>query len=355
MATNVWYWIAFGAFVLLLLALDLGVFHRRAEKVNVKQALLWSAFFISLAVAFNLGIYFIYGGDKALEFMTGYLIEQSLSVDNLFVFAVVFSYFAIPPKYQHRILFWGILGALFMRATMIGVGTALIDRFHWLIYVFGAFLIYTGIKLALRGEEPIEPEKNLVIRLARKVIPILPRHPGGEFFVRQNGKRYATPLFLALLVIEVSDLIFAVDSIPAIFAITTDPFVVYTSNVFAILGLRSLYFALAAILTLFHYLKYGLSVVLVFVGVKMVGSPFFHIPIGIALGVVAGILLLSVVASWLWPPKEVSPDAAPDAAPDAPSEAPAAEIPPRVDGMSPAARVAPTEQSRASGGRRPKS
>jgi tellurite resistance protein TerC len=290
-------WIAFNVFVLGMLALDLGVFHRKAHAVSVREALAWSCVWIFLAVLFGLGVYFVRGGEKALEFLTGYVIEWSLSVDNLFVFLVIFSYFAVPPIYQHRVLFWGILGALVMRAIFIAVGAALLSAFHWMIYVFGGFLVFTGIKLLFAGDEKIEPEKNPAVRLLRRFMPITAEYHGQRFFVRINGRRWATPLLLVLVVVETTDVIFAVDSIPAIFAITLDPFIVYTSNVFAILGLRALFFLLAGIMEMFRYLKVGLAFVLCFVGVKMVIVDFYKIPIGISLGVVAGILALSILAS----------------------------------------------------------
>jgi tellurite resistance protein TerC len=304
MEVNVWFWVGFNTFVLILLVLDLGVFHRRAHSIGVKEALLWTSFWISLALGFNLGIYLLYGSEPALAFLTGYLVEESLSVDNLFVMALIFSYFKVPQQYQHRVLFWGIMGAIIMRAGMIFVGVSIIDRFHWAIYLFGAFLILTGIRMALQDEMHIEPEKNPVVRAARRIIPVTPTYREGKFFVRESGRLMATPLFIVVLMVEVTDLVFAVDSIPAILGITTDPFIVYTSNVFAILGLRSLYFALAAILGIFHYLKFGLSLILIFIGVKMVCEGMFHIPIGIALGVVATILAGSIFASILWPSKE---------------------------------------------------
>ena len=257
---TLWIWIGFNAFVLLMLALDLGVFHRKAHVVSLKESLAWTAVWVALALLFNVGICHYIGSQKALEFFTGYLIEKSLSVDNIFVFALLFSYFAVPPIYQHKVLFWGILGALVMRAIMIGVGVALIAKFAWIIYVFGAFLILTGIKMIVKREEEIHPERNPLVALVQTFMPVTSDYRGDRFFVHENGVRMATPLFVVLLLVEFTDLIFAVDSIPAIFAVTTDPFIVYTSNVFAILGLRSLYFALAGVLDKFHYLKIGLGV-----------------------------------------------------------------------------------------------
>ena len=292
-------WIAFNLFVLGMLALDLGIFHRKAHAVSIKEASIWSAVWILLALVFNLGIYFVWGQEKALEFLTGYVIEKSLSVDNLFVFLMIFQYFATPAIYQHRILFWGIVGALAMRAIFIATGAALLENFHWMIYVFGAFLIVTGIKMLLQGDEKLEPDKNPVVRLFQRWVPITNEYQGQRFFVRREGKIHATLLMLVLIVVETTDVIFAVDSIPAIFAITTDPFIVYTSNVFAILGLRALYFMLAGVMQMFVYLKVGLSFVLCFVGAKMLVVDFYKIPIGISLGVVAGILILSVAVSLL--------------------------------------------------------
>jgi len=297
MDSQLFLWVIFNIFVLGILALDLLVLHRKAHTVSLREALIWSCVWVSLALIFCLGIYLSRGGEKALEFLTGYVIEWSLSVDNLFVFLVIFSYFAVPPIYQHRVLFWGILGALVLRAAFIATGTALLANFHWMIYVFGGFLIFTGIKLLCAGEEQIEPEKNPAVRLVRRFIKITPAYEGQRFFIRKEGKLWATPLFLVLVVVETTDVIFAVDSIPAIFAITLDPFIVYTSNVFAILGLRALFFLLAGVMEMFHYLRVGLSFVLCFVGAKMLIADFYKIPIGISLGVVAGILLLSILAS----------------------------------------------------------
>ena len=296
-------WIVFNVFVLGMLALDLGVFHRKAHAVSLKEALVWCCVWVSLALTFNAGIYIWSGPEKALEFLTGYLIEYSLSVDNVFVFAIIFSYFAVPAAYQHRVLFWGIVGALVLRAIFIAMGAALLTAFHWMIYVFGGFLIITGIKLLLTGDHKLEPEKNPVVRLVRRVMRVTHEYHGQHFFLWNNGHLWVTPLFLVLVVIESTDVIFAMDSIPAIFGITLDPFIVYTSNVFAILGLRSLYFVLAGIMDMFRYLKVGLSFVLCFVGAKMMIVDLYKIPIGVSLGVVAGILALSIVASLLFQPK----------------------------------------------------
>jgi tellurite resistance protein TerC len=292
-------WIGFNIFVLGMLALDLGIFHRKAHTVSIKEAGLWSAVWILLALIFNAGIFIFWGRAPGLEFLTGYLIEKSLSVDNLFVFLMIFHYFATPAEYQHRVLFWGILGALVMRAIFIGVGATLLENFHWMIYVFGGFLIVTGIKMLLQGDHKIDPAKNPAVRLMRRLMPITTEYQGQRFLIRKNGKSWATPLLLVLVVVETTDVIFAVDSIPAIFAITRDPFIVYTSNVFAILGLRALYFLLAGVLEMFRYLKIGLSLVLCFVGAKMVIVDIYEIPILSSLAVVASILGLSVLASLL--------------------------------------------------------
>lgn len=301
MDTSLPIWIAFNIFVVCMLALDLLVFHRHAHVVKVKEALLFSAFWIALALAFNVVIWWWQGPEVALQFFTGYLIEKSLSIDNLFVFLLIFSYFAVPSIYQHRVLFWGVLGALVMRFVFIVAGAALLARFHWLIYVFGVFLIFTGLRMARKGDEEIHPEKNPVVNFVRRLMPVTPDYQGGRFFIRDMGRLMATPLFIVLVMVETTDVIFALDSIPAIFAITTDPFIVYTSNVFAILGLRSLFFALAGVMVMFHYLKLGLSAVLTFIGAKMVLVDFLHIPIGISLLIIAGILIASVVASLIWP------------------------------------------------------
>jgi tellurite resistance protein TerC len=314
---SIWLWAGFNVFVLALLALDLGVFHRKAHAVSVREATIWSVIWISLSMLFNLGIYLFWhdlvpaslysNGDAALAFFTGYLIEKSLSVDNIFVFVLIFSYFSVPLKYQHRVLFWGILGALVMRAALILVGAALIKEFHWIIWIFGAFLIFTGIRMAFHKGEELHPEDNPLVKLLKRVMPVTQDYRGASFFVREAGKRMATPLLLVLLIIESTDLVFAVDSIPAIFAVTQDPFIVYTSNVFAILGLRSLYFLLAGVMHKFHYLKLGLSAVLAFVGLKMlmpdlselVTGVAYKIPTLFSLGVVASILAVAVAASLL--------------------------------------------------------
>lgn len=309
MEESIWLWVGFNLFVLAMLALDLGVFHRKSHTVSSKEALTWSIVWITLSLAFNAVIYFFWdrmvpgssytNQEAALAFLTGYLIEKSLSVDNIFVFILIFTFFGVPGKYQHRVLFWGILGALVMRGILIAVGAALLEEFHWIIYVFGAFLIFTGIRMALKHDENVEPDKNPVVKFFRRFMPVTENFEEDKFFVRRAGQLMATPLFLILLVVESTDLIFAVDSIPAIFAVTQDPFIVYTSNVCAILGLRALYFLLADVMDKFEYLKYGLAAVLTFVGIKMVIVDFYKIPVGVSLGVVAGILTISILAS-LW-------------------------------------------------------
>ena len=309
METAIWLWIGFNLFVLAMLGLDLGVFHRKSHAVSGKEALIWSLVWILLSLVFNAVIYFFWdqmmpgssysNREAALTFFTGYLIEKSLSVDNIFVFILIFSFFAVPAKYQHRVLFWGILGALIMRGTLIAVGAALLKEFEWIIYLFGAFLIFTGIRMALHREEEIHPDQNPVVKFFRKFIPVTENFEKDKFFIRRAGRLLATPLFLTLLIIESTDLFFAVDSIPAIFAVTREPFLVYASNVFAILGLRALYFLLANVMDKFQYLKLGLSAVLTFIGGKMVITDLYHIPVGLSLGIVASILAVSILAS-LW-------------------------------------------------------
>jgi tellurite resistance protein TerC len=299
MATSIWFWIGFCAFLALMLALDLGVFHRKAHEVRFREALGWSVAWAALALAFNGWIWWSAGSAPAMEFLTGWLIEKSLSVDNIFVIATVFSYFAIPAQYQHRVLFWGVLGALAMRAVFIGAGAYVLERWHWIIYVFGGLLVLTGLKLALKDEAPFDGDRDPVVRFARRLIPLTTRYDGQKFWTRENGRRVATPLFLTLLLVEFTDLVFAVDSIPAIFAVTRDPFLVFTSNAFAILGLRSLYFVLADVMHRFAYLKYGLAAVLAFVGTKMMLMDFYKIPTAVSLLVVAAILGSAIGASWL--------------------------------------------------------
>ena len=298
MSSELALWIVFGVVVTGVLALDLGVFHRKAHVVHFKEALAWSAVWISLALLFNLGIFIWRGSDEGVAFLTAYLIEKSLSVDNVFVFA----YFKVPGEYQHRVLFWGILGALVMRAILIAVGITLLEHFHFVIYIFGAFLIFSAYRLVKDKGKEINPERNPLIRLARKFIPTTDQYHGAKFFVLEGAKHVATPLFIVLLVVEVTDLIFAVDSIPAVLAISTDTFIVYTSNVFAILGLRALYFALAGVIQMFHLLHYGLAVILAWVGVKMLMTDVWKAPVALSLGVVAAILVLSVALSMKYRP-----------------------------------------------------
>ena len=297
-------WTVFGGLVLVMLALDLGVFHRTSHEIRFKEAAAWSAVWIGLALMFAGLVWWLRGGRSALEFLTAYIIEESLSVDNLFVFLLIFSYFRVAKRDQHGVLFWGILGAMVFRAVFILVGVALIQRFEWVIYLFGAILIYSGIKMGLEKEKEIHPDQNPVLKLFRRFMPVTQDYQGTKFFVRREGRLFATPLFLVLLVVETTDLIFAVDSIPAVLAITQDRFIVYTSNIFAIMGLRALYFALKGAMDLFHHLHYGLAIILVFVGLKMVLARFVHIPIGIALAVVGGVLALSVIASLVWPERK---------------------------------------------------
>lgn len=297
-------WVIFNIFFISMLVMDLFVFEKKAHTVKVKEALLLTAFWISLSLLFNVLIYFWRGHDAALKYFTGYLLEYSLSVDNIFVFLLIFTYFKVPNQYQHKVLFWGIVGAQVMRATFILAGIALLHKFHWIIYVFGAFLVITGWKLAFGKEREVNPEKNPILKLFRKLMPVTADYEGSKFFLKREGKAFATPLFIVLLVVESTDVVFAVDSIPAILGITTDPFLVYTSNMFAILGLRSLYFALAATMALFHHLHYGLAMILVFVGVKMLLVDIYHFPVAGALGIIVGILAASVVASMLLPKKE---------------------------------------------------
>ena len=305
MTASVSFWIIFNLIILGVLYFDLKFIQKDAHAISVKEAAFWSVFWIMVALCFNAGIYYFMGPDKALKFLTGYVIEKTLSVDNLFVFLMIFEYFSVPAKFQPRVLHWGILGALVMRFIIIFAGVALLEKFHWIIYVFGALLIYTGFKMAFGEEKKLEPEKNPLIKLLKKIMPVAVRKIDDEkFFIYINGIFHATPLFVVLLVIESSDLIFAVDSIPAILAVTTDPFLVYTSNVFAILGLRALYFLLSSIMPLFVYLKFGISILLCYIGVKMLIMHFYKIPTLASLGVIAFILICSVVASLMFPKKE---------------------------------------------------
>jgi len=304
---SIYGWIGFNVVVLAILALDLGVLHRKAEKVSLREAAVWSGIWVALSLCFALAVYLTMGKQSGLEFLTGYLIEYALSVDNIFVFVLIFTYFGVPEKYQHRVLFWGIIGALVLRGVMIVAGSALVTRFAWTLYIFGAFLVFTGIRMALQKDDAAyNPERDPVLRAARKIVPVTKEYHGKKFFVREqrpNGTSHlaATPLFIVLLIVDTTDIVFATDSIPAIFAVTRDPFIVYTSNICAVLGLRALYFLLAGIVDKFVYLKLGLSMVLVFIGAKMLLEGVFHIPIGISLGVVALVLASSIVASIKWP------------------------------------------------------
>ena len=294
---TLWPWIGFNALVLALLIFDLGVFHRKAHAVSLKEAALWSVIWITLAMLFNAGIYLFKGSDAAVQFFTGYLVEKSLSVDNIFIFVLLFSAFQVPSAYQHRVLFWGILGALIMRGILIAIGVVLLEQVHWIIYLFGVFLIFTGLKMLVQKETEIHPEKNPLLKLARRWLPVTDTYVEERFIVRRAGQWMVTPLLLVLLVVESTDLLFAVDSIPAVFAITRDPFIVYTSNVFAILGLRSLYFLFAGVIDKFHYLKLALAVILCYVGVKMVLTDLYHIPTVLSLAIIAFVLGIAVVAS----------------------------------------------------------
>lgn len=306
-------WIGFATFIVTMLVLDLGVFHRRAHAVSLKEAGIWVAVWVSLALIFNLVVYYLKGSQAALAFLTAYLIEESLSIDNMFVFLMLFAYFGVKAEHQHRVLFWGIVGALVMRGIFIAAGVTLLAKFHWLIYVFGAFLVYTGIKMASPKVMEVHPEHNPVLKLACRFIPITKDYVGQRFLTREAGRLVATPLLLVLLIVESTDVVFAVDSIPAVLAVTRDPLIIYTSNAFAILGLRSIFFVLAGIMGLFKYLKVGLSVVLTFVGAKMLISGFYEIPIAVSLGVVFGVLFLSVLISVLLRPEEVEkPEPEPD-------------------------------------------
>ena len=296
MEINVWFWIAFNAFVLGMLALDLGVFHRKAHAVTMREAGIWSAVWVALALAFNAGLYVVWGAEPALQFFTGYLIEKSLSVDNVFVFVMLFSFFAVPEKYQHRVLFWGVLGALVMRGLFIVAGAYMLQQFHWIIYVFGAILLVTGVKMA-RRVEAYDPSSNPVLKLARRLLPLTDRYHGQKFWVKEGARWVATPLFLVLLLVEATDLLFAIDSIPAIFAVTQEPFLVYTANVFAILGLRAMYFLLAGVVHRFVYLKYGLAAVLVFVGAKMMLVDVYKVPVLASLAVIAILIGGAIVLS----------------------------------------------------------
>jgi tellurite resistance protein TerC len=309
---QLWLWIGFNAFVLAMLAIDLFVFHKKAHEVRTAEAAAWSALWIALALLFGAGVYSFIGRDAGLQYFAGYLIEKALSVDNIFVFVLIFGFFRVPARFQHRVLFWGILGALVMRGGMIAAGAYLIQHFHWVVYVFGAFLVFTGIRMATRNEHDVDAESNPAVRLIRRFVPVSSAYHGQKFFVREQvanrPRLIATPLFVVLALVETTDLIFAVDSIPAVFAITQDPFIVYSSNVFAILGLRALYFLLAEVIQRFHYLNIGLSAVLVFVGLKMLVADLYKVPIGASLGVIVLVLGASIGASWLWPRVAPEPD-----------------------------------------------
>ena len=309
MSNQVLMWVGFNIFVVLMLILDLKVFHRRSHVISIKESLLWTAFWIILSLLFNLIVYFWQGQETALEYLTGYLIEKSLSIDNLFVFLLIFSYFAVAPIHQHKVLYWGILGAIFMRLIFILTGIALVGLVHWMLAVFGAFLVLTALRMAFQKDKEIYPEKNPVLRLFRRFMPVTEDYEEDKFFIKRAGRYLTTPLFIVVIVVETTDVVFALDSIPAILGITRDSFIVYSSNIFAILGLRALYFALAGIMRVFHLLHYGLVGVLIFIGVKMILEVLHHyelplgieMPVGVALGVVGGVLVLSIIASMLWP------------------------------------------------------
>lgn len=310
MATNIWFWVGFVAFVLAMLALDLGVFHRVPREVRPKEAGLWVGVYVALALLFAAGLWRFEGGQTSLTFLTGYVIEESLSVDNLFVMVVIFNYFAVPNECQHRVLFYGILGALVMRGLFIGLGAVMLARFEWILYVFGAMLLITGIRMLFKHDEEFDGESNRIVQFVRRFVPMTKELHGKYFTARVDGKLLATPLLLVLILVEFTDLIFAVDSIPAIFGITRDPFLVFTSNIFAVLGLRSMYFLLAAVIERFYLLKYGLAVILSFIGIKMLGERWFHVDILLSLGIVLATLALSVAASLVWPEQETGPEVA---------------------------------------------
>jgi tellurite resistance protein TerC len=297
-------WIVFAILVPVVLVLDLGVFQRRAHTIKTKEALLMTAGYMTLALIFAGGVYFMLGSHQSFTFLTGYIVEVSLSMDNLFVFILIFSTFAVPSDYQHRVLFWGIIGAVVMRGAFIASGLAILEALHWVIYIFGAFLVYTGIRIAMKRDGEVNPKKNLFFRLACRFLPMTDSYREGKFFTRENGRLLATPLLLVLVVVETTDIVFATDSIPAILSITLEPFLVYTSNIFAILGLRSLFFAVSGLTKKLAYLNYGLAAILALLGVKMLGSSWFHVPIPVSLGAVVGILMIAALASFLWPPKK---------------------------------------------------
>jgi tellurite resistance protein TerC len=304
-------WIVFSVAMVAMLAIDLGVFQRTAHTVRFKEALAWSIAWSALALLFMCLVYYVRGPDDGIKFLSGYLVEWSLSVDNLFVFLLIFGYFHVASEHQHRVLFWGIIGAVITRGLLIGAGVLLIQRVHWIVYVFGTFLVITGLRMLFSDGESVHPERNPVLRLVRRFIPLTPEVRGARFFVREGGRRLATPLFIVLMVIETTDIVFAVDSVPAVLSITSDPFIVFTSNMFAILGLRSMYFALAGVMGLFHYIRFGLAGILAFVGTKMLVASYIEIPPVLTLGVIAAVLALAVVASLMWPPKKAPAAAAP--------------------------------------------
>jgi tellurite resistance protein TerC len=301
MATNIWLWVGFIAFVLGMLALDLGVFQRKSHEVKPKEAAIWTAVWVTLALVFAGGLAYFKNPDIALTFLTGYVIEESLSIDNIFVIVLIFEYFAVPKAYQHRVLFYGILGAMIMRGAFIGAGTLILSRFHWVIYIFGAMLVFTGVRMAFKQDEEFDADTNWVVKLVRRFVPMTSGYHGKSFFIREGGRRVATPLLLVLVLVEFTDLVFAVDSIPAIFGVTKDPLIVFTSNIFAVLGLRSLYFLLAAVVDRFYLLKYGLALILTFVGTKMILEKWVHIPILPSLGIILTILAVAIGASLMWP------------------------------------------------------
>jgi tellurite resistance protein TerC len=297
----IWIWILFNVVVIGLIVLDLGVFHRKDHEESFRESAIWTVLWTLVALVFNAGIYFYAGGEPALSFLSGYVIERALAVDNIFVFMMIFTAFGVPGVLQYRALFWGIIGAIILRAVLIATGTVLIDRFGWVLYIFGAFLVVTAIRMLRNEEKEIDPGNHSVVRLLRRVVPVTDRYEGSHFFSRVGGKRAVTPMFVVLAVIAVSDLVFALDSIPAIFAITQDPFIVYTSNILAVLGLQAMYSMLAGVINQFHLLKYGLSAVLAFVGVKMLIADFYHVPIGVSLGLIVAMLAISIIASRLFP------------------------------------------------------
>jgi tellurite resistance protein TerC len=302
--TNIWFWVGFIAFVLAMLALDLGVFHRKAHEVRPKEAAIWTAVWVALALLFAGGLFVIYGHEVGLTFLTGYVIEQSLSVDNIFVIVLIFEFFRVPKSCQHRVLFYGILGAVVMRGVFIVLGSVLIAKFHWILYLFGAMLVITGVRMAVKRDEEFEGNENRIVRLVRRFLPLSRDFHGSRFFVVEAGKRVATPLLLVLILVEFTDLVFAIDSIPAIFGVTRDSFIVFTSNIFAILGLRSLYFLLASVVDRFHLLKYGLAVILTFVGAKMLTEKWIDIGIILSLSIILGVLAIAIAASMIWPKNE---------------------------------------------------